>query len=364
MPTSNRPPLAKHNTTGTEIHLPNGAPRLATVAEVLAYLRWAWRAWSAGGGGKKAGWGRRDGTRFPPTAAARGPLAALPDLPPSAPPQPRAARRNRAQAQPGALPGRPRRFVAPIPPKPNQTKPNQTTPPQVDFHVRRGARPGRAAAAARAVCDKVRGGRRAADVGAGHPQGREGGGTFKVGRGGNFKVGRGGPCKGRRGGAWHRGWYGGLGPFRGASGPLARAAWDGGALAGWGEGRGTPLPRRALRGRGGRGALGPTLKGAIALAPGMGPTQPRADIAQSNRPPLPLAPPPSALPQPRAIVTKGGVDYSVGPQQFEVEAGCHARKWRASFKVLGGGPFWRYPFLGGGVIGPQSRCSWTALTKP
>lgn len=35
----------------------------------------------------------------------------------------------------------------------------------------------------------------------------------------------------------------------------------------------------------------------------------------------------------KAVVAKGAKMYELSPQQFELEAGCHARKWRNSFKV-------------------------------
>lgn len=37
----------------------------------------------------------------------------------------------------------------------------------------------------------------------------------------------------------------------------------------------------------------------------------------------------------KAIIQKGDKIVETTPQQFELEAGCHARKWRNSFKVQG-----------------------------
>ncbi len=39
----------------------------------------------------------------------------------------------------------------------------------------------------------------------------------------------------------------------------------------------------------------------------------------------------------KVITNKGGRVSEISPQQFELEAGCHARKWRNSFKVQGEG---------------------------
>ena len=37
----------------------------------------------------------------------------------------------------------------------------------------------------------------------------------------------------------------------------------------------------------------------------------------------------------QVLATKGNKVVEVSPQQFELESGCHARKWRNSFKVQG-----------------------------